>query len=374
MERPDGTVGIPECMRSFEAYLAANRRTEKPVIHLSLNPHPDDRLSDEELEAIGREYMEKLGYGDQPYIIFRHDDNARPHIHIVSLRIDGQGRKIWDYKEWERSMEICRALEQKYGLLPSRKERPQISSPMSKVDPAKGDLKHQIACVVKSALQNYHFQSLKEFKALLGLFNVTVEEVRKRVDGKTCNGLVYAALDERGKRSGVGIKSSDIGRSVGYEALQKKFIRSKAWLKKHPVPERTKAAIRKALRQDTRTGFLRELAEAGIVPILWENENGVIYGVTYIDHQSKTVFKGSLLGKEFSASILNRLYGISSTTASHEATALEAEPARGETGLTEGLLDIFLTESRPYPGEETAEGLYGKKKKKRRKRQGPYLG
>ena len=66
MERPDGTAGIPECMRSFEAYLAANLRTEKPVIHLSLNPHPDDRLSDGQLEAIGREYMEKLGYGDQP--------------------------------------------------------------------------------------------------------------------------------------------------------------------------------------------------------------------------------------------------------------------------------------------------------------------
>lgn len=39
------------------------------MIHLSLNPHPDDRLSDGQLEAIGREYMEKLGYGDQPYII-----------------------------------------------------------------------------------------------------------------------------------------------------------------------------------------------------------------------------------------------------------------------------------------------------------------
>ena len=114
MERPDGTAGIPECMRSFEPYLAMNRRTEKPVIHLSLNPHPDDRLSDEQLETIGREYMEKLGYGDQPYIIFRHEDNARPHIHIVSLRVDEQGRKIRDYKEWERSMKICRELEQKY--------------------------------------------------------------------------------------------------------------------------------------------------------------------------------------------------------------------------------------------------------------------
>jgi len=145
METPEGKVGITECMRSFEPYLAMNRRTEKPVIHLSLNPHPDDVLSDEQLEAIGREYMDKLGYGDQPYIIFRHDDNARPHIHIVSLRIDEQGRKLRDYKEWERSTDICRELERKYGLLQSRGEEYRISRPMTAVDYTKGDLKHQIA-------------------------------------------------------------------------------------------------------------------------------------------------------------------------------------------------------------------------------------
>lgn len=198
MERPDGTAGIPECMRSFEAYLAANLRTEKPVIHLSLNPHPGDRLSDGQLEAIGREYMEKLGYGDQPYIIFRHEDNARAHIHIVSLRIDEQGRKIRDYKEWERSMKICRELEQKYGLVPSTKEERKASGAMTAVEYRKGDLKHQIANVVRPALQDYRFRSFREFKALLGLFNVTVEEVRKGVDGRTCHGLVYAALDEKG--------------------------------------------------------------------------------------------------------------------------------------------------------------------------------
>ena len=261
MERPDGTAGIPECMRSFEAYLAANLRTEKPVIHLSLNPHPDDRLSDGQLEAIGREYMEKLGYGDQPYIIFRHEDNARPHIHIVSLRIDEQGRKIRDYKEWERSMKICRELEQKYGLVPSTKEERKASGAMTAVEYRKGDLKHQIANVVRPALQDYRFRSFREFKALLGLFNVTVEEVRKSVDGRICHGLVYAALDEKGRRCGVGIKSSDIGRSVGYEALKRKCARSKTWMKAHPVQESTKEAIREALRQDTRQGFLRLLAE-----------------------------------------------------------------------------------------------------------------
>lgn len=373
MERPDGTAGIPECMRSFEAYLAANRRTEKPVIHLSLNPHPDDRLSDGQLEAIGREYMEKLGYGDQPYIIFRHEDNARPHIHIVSLRVDEQGRKIRDYKEWERSMKICRELEEKYGLAPSTKEERKVSGAMTAVDYRKGDLKHQIANVVKPALQGYRFRSFKEFKALLGLFNVTVEEVRKSSRGRICHGLVYAALDEKGGRQGVGIKSSDIGRSVGYEALTKKCARSKAWMKKHPVPESTREAVREALRQDTRQGFLRLLAGRGVVPILWENEKGVIYGVTYIDHGSKTVFKGSALGREFSASVLNRLYGMPlSVTASHGDTALKEESARGETGLAEGLLDILSMESCPYPAEDIPRNIYGKKKK-RKGRKGPRI-
>ena len=154
MERSDGTVGIAECMRSFEPYLAANRRTEKPVIHLSPNPHPDDILSDEQLELIGREYMEQLGYGDQPYMIFRHDDNSRPHIHIVSLRIDENGKKINDYREWERSMKICRSLEQKYGLNRAKKEERSVSSAMTPVDYRRGDLKHQIANVVKPAARS----------------------------------------------------------------------------------------------------------------------------------------------------------------------------------------------------------------------------
>ena len=292
----------------LEAYLAANLRTEKPVIHLSLNPHPDDRLSDGQLEAIGREYMEKLGYGDQPTSFSGTRTTRAPYPHRLPAHRRA-GRKIRDYKEWERSMKICRELEQKYGLVPSTKEERKASGAMTAVEYRKGDLKHQIANVVRPALQDYRFRSFREFKALLGLFNVRVEEVRKSVDGRTCHGLVYAALDEKGRRCGVGIKSSDIGRSVGYEALKRKCARSKTWMKAHPVQESTKEAIREALRQDTRQGFLRLLAEKGVVPILWENEQGVIYGVTYIDHGSRTVFKGSALGREFSASVLNRLYG-----------------------------------------------------------------
>lgn len=63
--------------------------------------------------------MEALGYGGQPYIVFKHNDIAREHIHIVSLRVDSEGRKINDKFEGRRSKQVTDALERKYGLIPS---------------------------------------------------------------------------------------------------------------------------------------------------------------------------------------------------------------------------------------------------------------
>lgn len=373
MESANGHPTIQHCMRSFEPYLAANRRTEKPVIHISLNPHKDDVLTDEQLAAIGEEYMQKMGYGNQPYMICKHEDVGRPHIHIVSLRIDEQGKKINDYKEWQRSSAVCRELEKEYRLLPAEKQGQREALPLTVVDYRKGDIKHQIANVVKPIMQEYKFQSLKEYKALLGLFHVTVEENHKTIDGKTYHGLVYAATDEDGKRIGVAIKSSRIGKSVGYEALRKKFLKSKQWTGKHPVPDETKNTIATALQRDTRQGFLQELSGKGIVPILWQNDAGVIYGVTYIDHLSKTVFKGSALGKEYSASVINRKYGTVLSGKEEEKPVFHfTPPQKEEPGLVEGLLDIFSPEPYPYPEEESPQNPYGKKKKK--KRRGPHLG
>ena len=86
-EPADGQFNVSESMNDFMQFVPAHFRTEKPVFHVSLNPHPDDRLSDDQLADIGREYMEKLGYGNQPYLIFKHEDIGREHLHIVSLRV-----------------------------------------------------------------------------------------------------------------------------------------------------------------------------------------------------------------------------------------------------------------------------------------------
>lgn len=143
---------------------------------------------------------------------------------------------------------------------------------------------------------------------------------------------------------------------------------------KHPLPEKTRENIRTALCRDTREGFLHELADKGIVPVLWENGAGVIYGVTYIDHNTRAVFKGSALGKEFSASVINRKYGTLPSVSDRPASGQEppVNTDTREAGLAEGLLDLFSMESCPYPSEDIPRNIYGKKKK-RKGRKGPRI-
>ena len=114
-----GNVGISEVSRSFAPYLYANIRTEKPILHISLNPDPNDKVSDETFVKLATDYMQRMGFGDQPFVVYKHSDIERKHIHIVSLGIDENGKKIPDTFEKIRSMKVCRELETKYQLIPA---------------------------------------------------------------------------------------------------------------------------------------------------------------------------------------------------------------------------------------------------------------
>lgn len=318
MIRPvDGSYNIPLCMRSFEPYLMANNKTVNPVIHISLNPHPDDVLTDEQLSNIAREYMEKLGYGKQPYIIYKHEDIDRAHIHIVSVRVEENGKKINDSFEKKRSDNIRRELEQKYNLIPaelqsnrqSQMQKQSDSLPLKPVNIKEGNVKRQISNIAKSLMKDYRFQSIPEYRALLNLYGVSVEEVNGEVRGKTYNGLVYSALDKHGEKTGNPIKASLIGKAVGYEALQKRMDISKKSMKEKPPYSRTKAVVSSYLKNNpSRKQFEKELAKNGISVVFRENEDKRIYGATFIDHQEKVVFNGSRMGKEFSANVFHELF------------------------------------------------------------------
>ena len=185
-EPMDGSFSVQATATDFARWLPSPEHlpTKKPVIHISLNPHPDDKLADNQLADIGREYMERLGYGGQPYLIFKHEDVGRDHIHIVSLRADCEGKLIKDSFEHKRSKEITELLEKKYRLIPAQGQKQPELWQLTPIDLVQGSLKKQISAVINSLVAMYQFQTLGEYRALLSLYNIGLEEVKGEVRGK----------------------------------------------------------------------------------------------------------------------------------------------------------------------------------------------
>ena len=300
-----GWLDIRQAVEDFARYLPEQVRTSKPVVHISLNPHPDDRLTDAELTTIAEEYLARLGYGNQPYAVFKHEDIDRHHLHIVTLAVDEAGRKIGDSFIRRRSKNITRALEQQYGLHPAERKRQTQAEPLRAVDAAAGDVKRQVGNVLKGISGRYRFQTLGEYRALLSLYNLTVEECRGEVRGREYRGFVYSATDGKGGKIGNPLKASRFGKRYGYEAFERWCAVSKEQIKERKFGDMTKATAFAALRRTKdRAEFIDLMKAKGVDVVLRETDTGRIYGATFIDHRTGCVLNGSRLGKELSANAL----------------------------------------------------------------------
>ena len=301
----DGRYTMEDVLADMEALIPKNCRTKKTVFHCSLNPHPDEKLSDETLMQIAKEYMETLGYGKQPYIVFKHNDIAREHIHIVSLRVDCRGQKINDRFEKRRSKQITDALERKYSLIPSSKVTDREMKEVSKIDTTKGNIKEQVAETLLSVLKHYKFCSLGELNAILSRYHLTVEEVKTEFRGKKYDGLVYVPTDDKGDKVGRPIHASDIGRGVGYTAVQNRMQKSKQAIK--PLIPTIRNKVLQAMRTSPQTEeeLQSRLEEQNLRVAIRKNESGRIYGITFIDDKAGVALNGSRLGKGYTANIFN---------------------------------------------------------------------
>ena len=357
----EGRYTMEDVLADMEALIPKNCRTKKTVFHCSLNPHPDEKLSDERLTQIAKEYMEALGYGNQPYIVFKHNDIAREHIHIVSLRIDGEGKKINDKFEKRRSKQITDALERKYSLIPSSKVTDREMKEVSKIDTTKGNIKEQVAETLLSVLKHYEFCSLGELNAILSVYNLVVEEVKTEFRGKKYDGLVYVPTNDKGGKISTPIHASDIGRGVGYTAVQNRMQRSKQAIK--PLIPTIRNKVLQAMRTSPQTEeeLRQRLEEQGLRAVIRKNESGRIYGITFIDDKASIALNGSRLGKGYAANIFNgyfsnptdnpfldeTLYGSPSVHLDQSATV---HPSQLNTEESDNLVDELI--------EDMADGSF----------------
>ena len=304
----DGNYTMEDVLADMQALIPKKCRTKKTVFHCSLNPHPDEKLSDETLMQIAKEYMEALGYGKQPYIVFKHNDIAREHIHIVSLRVDGEGRKINDKFEKRRSKKITDALEKRFGLIPSSKVADKAVEETPQIDTTQGNIKEQVASALRMVLKHYKFCSLGELNAILSRYHLAVEEVKTEFRGKKYDGLVYVPTDDKGDKVSTPIHASDIGRGVGYTAVQNRMQKSKQNVKLLIPTVRKKVLQTMRTSPNTEKELRQRLEEQGLRVVIRKNDNGRIYGITFIDDEQGVALNGSRLGKGYAANVFNSYF------------------------------------------------------------------
>ena len=297
----DGNIDIGKMMENFKAFMPKMGKTKKPVLHISLNPHPDDKLTDQDFEILAREYLEKLGFGEQPYIIYKHEDIDRHHIHIVTVNVNEQGKRLNQDFLFRRSKKITTELEEKYGLHKAQREKVSPDTPITKVDPS-GDIKRQVQNTVKLVGMRWKFQTLGEFNAILSLYNIRCEPTDGKVNGREYHGFVYHATNDRGETIATPFKASRLGKFASRTAVEGMFERAKDKIDIKP----TKRIVADAMaRSNGKDDFIAKLKEKGIDLVLRYNSDGRLYGATFVDHNTHTVLNGSRLGKEFSANALN---------------------------------------------------------------------
>lgn len=301
---PDGHVDVARMVEDFKSFMPKMGRTKKPVLHISLNPHPDDRLTDQDFEILAREYLDKLGFGEQPWVMYKHEDIDRHHIHIVTVNVNEQGKRLNQAFLFRRSKKITSELEEKYNLHKAQRERVSPDTPITKLDPA-GDIKRQVANIVKLVGMRWQFQTLGEYNAILSLYNIRCEATDGKVNGREYHGLVYFATNDAGETIANPFKASRLGKFASRSAVENKFERSATRINLKPSRRIISSVINDSSGKDD---FIAKLREKGIDILIRENNDGRIYGVTFIDHNTHTVLNGSRLGREFSANAFERWF------------------------------------------------------------------
>ncbi|TYP94428.1 relaxase/mobilization nuclease-like protein [Sphingobacterium allocomposti] len=247
----------------LEAQSAASKRTKYPQLHAVISCKGRSH-SKQQLTAIAEQWLKGMGYGEQPYLLVFHKDTANNHIHIVSTRVDRDGKKINDSFEKIRAYEVLNRI---VGV----------------------DEKQEVDKNIEKAL-SYGFSTRAQFMMVLEAQGYSL----KLSDG------IYQ-ISRYGKRQGtvplvkvdakIGTFSKDISRLAQLRAVFAKYRGQHDPAIVHvtaPLP-----GNRSSAPSGYTSAMARMLSDKFGVQIIFHGEDGKPpYGYTVIDHSRKMVYKG----------------------------------------------------------------------------------
>ncbi|MDN5286620.1 MAG: hypothetical protein JWR38_2894 [Mucilaginibacter sp.] len=353
-----------------------NQLTKTNTVHISLNFDLTENLEREKLLRITDDYMAGIGFGKQPYLVYQHYDAGHPHVHVLTTNITVDGERISLHHIGRvRSEPARKAIELEYGLVQASSKmqdlKPLKAEQLKALEYGKTDIKRTVTNVVNEVVQNYKFTSLPELNAILHTYHIAADRGSRDSVMFKNNGLLYWALDSKGKKQGVPIKASSLYKKPTLKLLEDRF-RMNAYLRS-PFKDQLKSKINKVLLEShTQNQFEKELKKLNVQVVFRQNSEGRFYGITFIDHLNKTVFNGSDLGKVYSANAIvlqlnsegNEKSSVKNESHSTNATH-EIIPGKAETNFSN---DMNLLEALLHPTEQDSPIPHQLKKKKKRKR------
>jgi len=294
-----GEMTLHQKLARLEKLTELNQATKLNSIHISLNFDPSDKLSGQQLIEITELYLEKIGFGGQPYLLYEHFDAGHPHVHLVTTQIRPDGKAIPMHGlPQNQSQKARREIEELYGLVraedserrkllrlaPARSER-LVYGRMETAKAIDGVLRH--------VLKNYKFSSLMELNGLLGLYNLMADIGSERSRLRKYDGLVYRVLDSRGIRVGRPVKASDLLSKPTLKVIRAMFPDNEA--AKMQLRGRVRNAVDLALLHgDLSFSELRDTLQKKGIDLALQPE-----ALIYIDHVQKAVFTDSELGAPY---------------------------------------------------------------------------
>jgi len=290
----------------FEHLTKLNSRVKTNAVHIMLNFDPTEFLPTEKLQMIAVDYMNGIGFGEQPFLVYQHNDANHPHIHIVTTNIKADSTRIDLHNIGKVLSEKTRKdLEIKYNLVKAEgrgKEQQIAPFNIDRAHYGEKQTKRSIYNVVTAVLRSYKFASYSEYNAALKSFNVIADRGPEDSVMFAKKGLVYSVLDNTGLRIGIPFKASSFAGNPVLIKVESKFKLNLERKKAHA--ESLKGIILEQLTNasgSTSDQLVDGLGRKGVSLIYRQNNEGRIYGLTYVDHNTRCVFNGSDLGKAFSA-------------------------------------------------------------------------
>jgi hypothetical protein len=369
-------LSFTDKFKTFQGFIQRNSRTTTKAVHISLNFDPSERLQEDILKEIATKYMEKIGFGNQPYLVYQHFDAAHPHIHIVTTNIQKDGKRIKLFRIGKYESEKARkSLESEYNLVRAQGRKSQQAENVDALQLQRGvygkvETKRTIVNAVRYVTKKYRYTSIPELNAVLRQYNIMADLGKEGSQMNLKKGLLYRLLDNDGKKIGVAIKASSIYGKPTLPYLEKQFKLNETLRREH------KGRLIECIdnifgnkQSISKTSFVQALSRDGIFVLFRQNEEGRIYGVTFVDNKTKVVFNGSDLGKTYGAkTITDRLTGLSkpdSVAIQPPLVNAQERPEEKDSAIEDAIKDLITAKQFDYSSPDAAM-----KRRKRKKRRG----